>query len=163
MPRGPGPGQPADLLSCHSTITERAYHVTVSSGLPRSLSRSASTTLQRPWHAGIAARQALCPTAAPLPPRGQPRPALPAPAPKPLPPGVARRPPGLDTRGSSRRVTVPGPNPSYGRGLGQDLSLPHTGRNESFTPRVTRRRGEAYYVAAQDNSLCPGHRPLCKK
>lgn len=163
MPRGPGPGQPADLLSCHSTITERAYHVTVSSGLPRSLSRSASTTLQRPWHAGIAARQALCPTAAPLPPRGQPRPALPAPAPKPLPPGVARRPPGMDTRGSSRRVTVPGPNPSYGRGLGQDLSLPRTGRNESFTPRVTRRRGEAYYVAAQDNSLCPGHRPLRKK
>lgn len=73
MPRGPGPGQPAELLSCHSTITERAYHVTVSSGLPRSLSRSASTTLQRPWHAGIAARQALCPTAAPLPPRGRPR------------------------------------------------------------------------------------------
>lgn len=108
----PGPLVLASLLtSCHLT-TERAYVMTVSTGLPRRLSRSVLTIFQRPQHAGIASWQALCLTAASLPPHGRHQPTLPEPAPKPLPPWTAQRPPGMDTRGSSSRVTVPGPHPS---------------------------------------------------
>lgn len=60
----PGPPVLASLLTSRLSTTERAYVMTVSTGLPRRLSRSVLTIVQSSRHAGIASCQALCPTAA---------------------------------------------------------------------------------------------------